>query len=1492
MTRKWLKRIGVIISIPILLFLLLIILLYIPPIQNYLRRQAVVYASDATGMQIDVQRIDLRFPLNLLVRGVEVIQNPDTLLTLESLNVSVKLIPLFSGRIELNDLTLKNANVNTLNLLEGMHLQGSLGQLSLNSDGIDLGAQTVSINSVSLGNTQLQLSLNDTTEVPKDTTETAMNWLVEVQKIDINDVGFVFQMPADTLYLITTLGESEIRNVKVDLSSQYYGLEKLAINNSYISYQTSLLPPQPGFDPSHITLNDVNLKVNSVMMQGREMKAFIEEGSLHERSGFQLSSFSGQFYTDSLLIHLPELSLTTPYSDIRAEALVPWDLSGSSQQALLAELSANIGKQDIFIFVPDLSESFQRDFPVQPFTFNLGAQGTLEDFQISHLKAELPTAFTLTGTGEMRQLKDSINRTGNINLDLQTNRLDFLKTLAGMSADTSLVIPRGIRMNAKLNMHGPQYTAALQALESDGVINLNAALNSTTEVYNAQLNIDSLQMAHFLPKDSIGRLIADVQVQGRGLDFTSPNSSATASLNLNRLEYARYNLTGVNLTAELRNALISAIFKSENELLNAEGEASYSMRNTGYTEATANIQIKNINLYELGMIDQPVTRPFELNLQALTKRDSVGLSLTSRDLRIDFRSRTSLERLINESTDFTNLLMSQVDARLLDHVALRRALPSAALRVKSGQDNSLADFLALNNVRYSTMNVGLVATPRIGINGRAAVNGLSVDTLQLDTIFLVAHQDTSRLRLRVGINNSLENPQISFTSSVTGEIRSNDAELTLRFANASGDTGLLLGVNARPVSDGVNFSFIPQEPILAFKSFRLEDHNSIFLRNDLRVIADVEMLDSVGTGIRIQSLPDNINLQNLDIEVRRIDLGGISRILPYFPEIAGLFSLEANFQQSVEKNIQVSAEATVGDFFYDQNRIGNIGLGATWLPAGSLQYLDAYLTSENEQILTATGTVDTGNNGLDVNATLEHFPLHFSSAFISQDLIQLGGDLDGTLAITGTTSAPLLNGEFNMHGVDIQSAIYGVRFRLDERPLRITDSRFFFDNYAIYSMESTSNPFTVNGYVDLSNLSAGVADLTLAARNYPLLNARRSTVSELYGRVNVDLNSTLKGPLSALVMRGNLNVLANTNATYILKDSPLTVQDRLGELVEFTSFTVDSIPPVEEENTINTFGGLDMFITINIDPAVRLGVDLSGDESSYVSLEGGGNLSFIYTPQGDMSLTGRYEFTGGTVKYELPVIPLKEFSIRSGSYVDWVGDIMNPNLNLVATERMRATVQDPSNSSKRMVNFDVSIVIKNNLKDLNLAFDLEAPEDGEIQQQLEAMGAEERGKQAVAMMVTGIYLAGGGGTGGGFNIGNALNGLLQSQLAGIAGSALKSVNISFGMENYDDGSGSTRTDYNFRYAQGFFNDRVQVVIGGRVSTGGDAATRDESFIDNISVEYRLDSSSTRYLRLFHNKNYESLLEGEITETGGGIVLRKKVNKLGELFIFRRKKENN
>lgn len=68
-------------------FIVLCILIYIPAIQNFIVDKATSYASQATGMNIHIQRISLSFPLNLVVHETTVTTPQDTLLNVERLTV-------------------------------------------------------------------------------------------------------------------------------------------------------------------------------------------------------------------------------------------------------------------------------------------------------------------------------------------------------------------------------------------------------------------------------------------------------------------------------------------------------------------------------------------------------------------------------------------------------------------------------------------------------------------------------------------------------------------------------------------------------------------------------------------------------------------------------------------------------------------------------------------------------------------------------------------------------------------------------------------------------------------------------------------------------------------------------------------------------------------------------------------------------------------------------------------------------------------------------------------------------------------------------------------------------------------------------------------------------------------------------------------------------------------------------------------------------------
>ncbi|MBQ1641525.1 MAG: translocation/assembly module TamB domain-containing protein [Oscillospiraceae bacterium] len=252
-------------------------------------------------------------------------------------------------------------------------------------------------------------------------------------------------------------------------------------------------------------------------------------------------------------------------------------------------------------------------------------------------------------------------------------------------------------------------------------------------------------------------------------------------------------------------------------------------------------------------------------------------------------------------------------------------------------------------------------------------------------------------------------------------------------------------------------------------------------------------------------------------------------------------------------------------------------------------------------------------------------------------------------------------------------------------------------------------------------------------------------------------------------------------------------------------------------------------------------------------------------------------------RYSLPVIPLKTFTVKEGSYVEFTGDPMNPKLNITATERVKANVADESGAT-RSVAFDCGVIITKTLNDMGLEFTIDAPEDQTISGELVTMSKEERGKIAVAMLTTGMYLA--DGNTGSFSMNNALSSFLQSEINSIAGSALKTLDVSLGIDNSTDATGAQRTDYSFKFAKRFFNNRLKIELGGKVSSGAsDAMGNNQSFFDNVTMEYRLNQDATKNLKVFYNQNVYDWLEGYTGEYGIGFVWRRKLNSLLDILTF-------
>lgn len=327
--------------------------------------------------------------------------------------------------------------------------------------------------------------------------------------------------------------------------------------------------------------------------------------------------------------------------------------------------------------------------------------------------------------------------------------------------------------------------------------------------------------------------------------------------------------------------------------------------------------------------------------------------------------------------------------------------------------------------------------------------------------------------------------------------------------------------------------------------------------------------------------------------------------------------------------------------------------------------------------------------------------------------------------------------------------------------------------------------------------------------------------------------------------------------------------------------TVDSIP----ENTM----ALNLDARLHIEEGSVVNVYLSPNGSNRAQVLPAGDLTYTMSALNGDRITGRLNINGGYVRYTPPLMSEKNFQFQEGSYIAFNGDMLNPRLNIHAVDEMRANVTQ-SGQNSRLVNFDVLLGVTNTLQNMNVTFDLTTNDDITVQNELASMSAEQRANQAMNLLLYNVYT--GAGTKASANLsGNPLYSFLTSQINSWAANNIRGVDISFGIDQYDktlDGSTSTTTSYSYRVSKTLFNDRFKIVIGGNYSTD---ANSDENFsqnlINDVSFEYMLNKSGTMYIRIFRHTGYESILEGEITQTGVGFVLKRKLNSLWELFGIRR-----
>ena len=929
------------------------------------------------------------------------------------------------------------------------------------------------------------------------------------------------------------------------------------------------------------------------------------------------------------------------------------------------------------------------------------------------------------------------------------------------------------------------------------------------------------------------------------------------------------------------------------KLSELESTLSFNLSGNASVDRQSNTVSGELTLTDLDYV-QPASHISLSDIKArLDSNDSItDISLHNRDLTARFTSPSSLDSLMARFSDFSAVLDRQIAAMVFNVEEIHNALPRFDLDVSAGSNNAITDVLSSSKMAFRKLNLGAANDSTLRLDSR--VIGFVTGTTRLDTIGLTVDQHGEFM----AFNARVENRPGTFDDwahvNLGGYIAHNEAGLRLTQSNISRRQGFDVGMKADIVDSVATLRLVPTDQVIGYQPWVVNEDNFISYSIPTKHI-DANLVMTGGKS-RLSVLTKHIEgsdgQEDLNISLSDIHLADWVSINPFAPPIKGDLNADISLRQ-VNGDINGVGDLEVINFYYGKERVASmkVDFDVTTRPGGTL-YAKSDVYVDGMKTMTLAGALNdsTSTSPYNLDFSMIRFPLATVNPFLPPRMAKLRGVLNGTMKISGEKDAPVFNGYLDFDSTAILLNMTGTEYTFSPEKIPVVDNLVSFDRFTIRGVND--NPLYINGDVDISSLASPKIDLTLKADNMQLVNTNRARKgADIYGKAFISLDSRVHGDMSLLFVNADLRIVPPTHVTYVISDAANAIASQsTGDMVKFVNFTDTTAVMIADSITSSEMAMI-LDASLTIESGTTIGVNLSSDGKNRVQIEADGTLNYTMSPLSDGRMTGRLDINNGYVRYSPPFMSEKNFEFDNNSYVAFNGDIMNPTLNVHATDVIKANVTQTGQNS-RLVNFDVMLNVTGTLDRMDVAFDLSTGDDVTVANELQSMSADQRANQAMNMLLYGIYT--GPGTKGDASIsGNALYSFLESQLNSWAANNIKGVDISFGIDQYNrtvDGSSSQTTSYSYQVSKSLFNDRFKIVIGGNYSTDANA---DENFsqnlINDISFDYYLNNSHTMYVRIFRHTGYESILEGEITQTGVGFVYRRKLNRIGDMFKFLRRK---
>ena len=446
-------------------------------------------------------------------------------------------------------------------------------------------------------------------------------------------------------------------------------------------------------------------------------------------------------------------------------------------------------------------------------------------------------------------------------------------------------------------------------------------------------------------------------------------------------------------------------------------------------------------------------------------------------------------------------------------------------------------------------------------------------------------------------------------------------------------------------------------------------------------------------------------------------------------------------------------------------------------------------------------------NALLADVCMNDIPMELISSFIKMDDIDLDGMVRVKASIDGLPAQMDISAEVLPVEISATYKPYDIQFSLGETPIIMNHNGVRFEDFRIYC--ANNSYLSLTGGLDVGKMQL---DIALAADHFSPVKLEQGGPFPVYGNLETNIHGRISGPLDNILADVDLTILPTTDITYPINKKNLA--------------------QVKPHGTVNT------------------------------------RLS---TADGTLLLDGLIKVDDGLVRYSPKLYPMMPFHVDSASYIRFQGPPGQTLLNLSASQQVKATVQAEDEEEGRRVVFNTGVRVRGILDSLGLnsiGFFLEAPNDEAVQNEIDAMDEDTREGVAAALLATGMYM--GEGNAAAQNEGYALSSIINSRVnAAMANSKMGRV-FDIDISNVEKMHASGKTnDMNIAISKSLFNDRLCITAGSTISDNPEV-NKANGLLSNLSADYQLTQSGNTFLRLFSQRDYDNIFEGELYKSGIGV----------------------